>query len=475
MRSLRARLIAWHLSVGACIVVCVALLAATALVEVGSFTARQTMAGAARATPALAAEFQATHHTMLGLEEFLQRRFGNRGLIVRVRPFPPDGPGMVIIGGAPPPHTFGFITQRFATGPIPGRPKGPALVSLLAMEIKPVTAGFPGGEAIFFVDPRSLQGLFANLGAFVLVLAVVVLFAAWRLAVVVAERTLHPLLRTTAALNRFGSGDFTPEAVSTQDRSELGELARAYNRAVEQITRAFDERDKAACEMRQFVADAGHQLRTPLTVIMAYASGMANRPQTIRDAATFKTLLHQSRRMKSLIDDLITLARLEHPDGAPVASVDLNAVCADLPAQFDLSVQPRIRVTLADAPAIVNANETDLSFAISTLVDNALKYAPGSDIEISVREEAREWIVSVADRGPGMTERDLRNAFDRFYRGSESEGIEGTGLGLPIVRKSIERANGSVSLEQRAGGGLICLIRVPKATLSSGRYTSIAN
>jgi signal transduction histidine kinase len=476
MRSLRARLIAWHLSIGAFIVVCVALLAATALVEVGSYTARQAMASAARDAPALVAGYQATHHTVLGLEEYLQERFGNRGLLVRVRPFPPERPGIVMIAGPPPAHNFGFITtQRFMGGPAPPRPKGPSLVSMLAMEIKPVTAGFPGGEVVFFVDPRSMQGLFANLGAFVLVLAIVVLLAAWRLAVVVAERTLHPLLRTTAALNRFGSGDFTPEAVSTQDRSELGELARAYNRAVEQITRAFGERDKAAGEMRQFVADAGHQLRTPLTVIMAYVSGMANRPQSLRDAATFNTLLHQSRRMKSLIDDLITLARLEHPDAPPLANVDLNAICADLPSQFDPAVQARIRVHLAGEPAIVDANETDLLFAVSTLVDNALKYAPGSDVEISVQKEAFEWTVSVADRGPGMTEQDLRNAFDRFYRGSASEGIEGTGLGLPIVRKSIERANGSVSLEQRAGGGLLCIISLPKATLSTARYTSTAN
>src|SRR6185437_7426143 len=103
--------------------------------------------------------------------------------------------------------------------------------------------------AFIFVDPHSLQGLFQRLGLFMLVLAVVVLTAAWRIAVVVAQHTLEPLLRTTEALDRFGSGQFTLVDVRDDDRSELGDLARAYNRAVEQITRALDQRAKAEAEM----------------------------------------------------------------------------------------------------------------------------------------------------------------------------------------------------------------------------------
>lgn len=455
MTSLRARLIAWHLSIGAFIVLCVGLLAATALVEVGSFTARQAMAAAARDTPALVVQYRASHYSLQGLEPYLQRRFANHGVFVRVHGFPDGDRPQFMFGG--PPRGFRPGEPRML------RPKPLSPLGLLAMEIKPVTASFPGGEAVFFVDPRSMQGLFAHLGAFLLILAIVVLFAAWRLAIVVAERTLNPLLRTTEALNRFGSGDFTPQPVSTDDRSEVGELARAYNRAVEQITRAFAERDNAASEMRQFVADAGHQLRTPLTVIMAYVSGMANRPQSLRDATKFQTLLHQSRRMKALIDDLITLARLEHPDATPAASVDLNDICAEIPMQLGREAELRIRLSLAGEPAIVQANETDLSFALCTLADNALKYAQESEVEISVRSADAEWIVYVADRGPGMTAHDMSMAFDRFYRGTASEGVEGTGLGLPIVRKSVERVHGSVTLEQRPGGGLLCVVRLPKS------------
>jgi two-component system OmpR family sensor kinase len=414
------------------------LLAAVALAEVGSYTARQAMSAAVRETPALVRQYRSTHHSLDGLEQFLHERFRGSGVIVHVE-------------GARPPFGARFEVRRL-------RPGAPPPATLLAMQIKPMRVSFPGGEAVYLVDPASLQGLFANLGLFVLTLAVVVLFGAWRLAIVMARKTLDPLVRTTRALNRFGSGDFTPEAVSTADRTELGELARAYNRAVEQITRAFDEREKASAEMRQFVADAGHQLRTPLTVIMAYVSGMMNRPHSIRDTIAFTNLLQQSRRMKSLIDDLIMLARLEHPDAPSTQRFDLNAVCTELLTQFDEHARCRIRVSTAPLPAVVEANETDISFALCALVDNALKYAPQSDVEVSVHVRDRYAVVTVADRGPGMTPEDLRNAFDRFYRGSASEGTEGTGLGLPIVRKSVERAGGRLMLESREGGGLTCTI-----------------
>jgi two-component system OmpR family sensor kinase len=450
MTSLRTRLIAWYLCAGALTVICVGLLAATALIEVGSFTVRQSMAAAAREAPALVEQYRAEHHTMNGVEPFLRQHFANSGLIIRVNEF--GASPEMFRPGAPPPGTLVRM--------IPRR-EPPSLVRLLAMEIKPITAGFHGGEVVFFVDPVSLQGLFRHLGTFLIVLTVLVMLGAWRLAIVVAEKSLQPLVRTTDALNRFGSGDFTPESVRTEDRTELGELARAYNRAVDQITRALDARDRAAAEMRQFVADAGHQLRTPLTVIMAYVSGMANRPQSLRDAATFATLLQQSRRMKALIDELIVLARLEHPDAPSTEYVDLNELCAALPSQFDEEAQHRIAVSTSDVPAEALANETDLSFAFCALIDNALKYAPESNVEVAVQVRDGNAIVTVADRGPGMTASDMRNAFDRFYRGTASEGTEGTGLGLAIVRKSVERAGGSIVLEARTGGGLQCIIRLP--------------
>jgi signal transduction histidine kinase len=488
MKSLRIRLITWYVSVGAIIVVCIGLLGAVGTVEAASFQARQAMAEAARQAPGLIAQYRAAHHGLDGVDDFMHERFAARGVIAHVI----SPKNMVfntrMIKGAgfplpppPPKDGIGFITTQqgpigVQQGPISVQPgpmvriehaRPPLFVSMLAMAIKPVTASFPGGDVILFVDPRSFKGLFDVLGIFVLVIAAIILPAAWRIAVAVAGNTLEPLLRTTKALNRFGIGDFTPEAVNTKDRSELGELARAYNRAVAQVTRAFDERSKTEGEMRQFVADAGHQLRTPLTVIMGYLSGMAHRAESPQQAQVYNAMLSQARRMKCLIDDLITLARLEHPSAVGTEYLDLNGLCARLSSNFDPAAQERIHVRTAPTAAFIYANETDISGALCALVDNALKYAPGSDVELTIVQDNANWVVSVADRGPGMTGDDLRGAFDRFYRGSAADSVEGTGLGLPIVRKSVERMGGTILLCNRSSGGLLATIRLPKAQVTA--------
>ena len=456
MTSLRVRLIAWYVSAGAFIVLIIAVLAAMATVEGASYEARQAMAAAARQVPGLIAQYRSTHKDLGGADAFLQQRFNSLGLIVRIMPL---RKGDVQFGPLPMPR------GRFLRiGPPPG---SPPFERLLAMEIKPITAGFPGGQALLFVDPHSMRGLFGRLAVFVVLLALVVLTAAWRIAVVVAGHTLEPLLRTTAALNRFGSGDFTPAPVSTEDRTELGELAHAYNRAVEQITSAFSERSKAEAEMRQFVADAGHQLRTPLTVIMGYLSGMVQRANSVQQAQTYATMLAQARRMKYLIDDLITLARLEHPNTSAVEIIDMDDVCERLPLSFDDAARARIHVRTAHEPAYVYANESDITGGLCALVDNALKYAPSGPIEIALAADNSHWIVSVGDHGPGMTGEDLRSAYDRFYRGSASETVEGTGLGLAIARKSVERARGTILICNRSDGGLLCTIRLAAAAFAA--------
>jgi two-component system OmpR family sensor kinase len=464
VKSLRRRLVAWYVSVGAFIVLIIGLLAAITVIEAASFQGRQAMAAAARQMPQAVERYRATHTGMAQLDEYLFKHFATLGVIVHARPTFTRG---AFLPG--PPH--------MRHGPPRGRelrmgPNGTLFERLLAMQIKPITASFPGGEAFIFVDPHSLQGIFNRLGLFMLVLAVVVLTAAWRIAIAVSQNTLEPLLRTTEALDRFGSGTFTLVDVRPDDRSELGDLARAYNRAVGQITRALDERAKAEAEMRQFVADAGHQLRTPLTVIMGYVSSMAARATSPAESRRYEAMLAQSRRMKELIDRLITLARLEHTNPSNAQSVDLKELAQRVRATFSEAAQTRIAIHAPGEEAYASADESDVTEALCALVDNALKYAPHGDVEITIAREDEHWAMRVGDRGPGMTEDDLRSAFDRFYRGSASEDTIGTGLGLAIVRKSIERTGGTVQVRNRAGGGLeveITLRSVPAArtTLSA--------
>jgi two-component system, OmpR family, sensor kinase len=355
-----------------------------------------------------------------------------------------------------------------------GAPRGPfnenIFVHMLMEQVRPVEVEYNGARTLLYVAPAFYARAVEYYSLALLLVAALVILAAWRIAIVVAANSLDPLLSTTAALNRFGDGDFTPATVSANNTSEVSELVHAYNRAVAQITQALDERAQASAEMRQFVADAGHQLRTPLTVIMGYLSSMAAREPAGAGSVPITKMLDQSRRMKALIDELIVLARLEHVAPLVETSFDINDLVRDVPHAFSVEVQRRILLDLSPAPLTVRAADTELREALIALTDNAIKYGGPEPVTIHAGRVDGNCEIVVSDRGPGFSDEDLRAAFDRFYRGAASEGIGGTGLGLAIAQKVVERAGGRIELRNRNGGGGECRILLPIEDHSSSSH-----
>jgi len=426
---------------GAAIVLCFGILIALAMAETVSYQAREAMVSAQRRIPALAAQYRAQHGTLAGVDSYL---------MLRLAPLP--------VRTHTDPQSAGAHRAR------PHRPPNANIfVRLLMSEVHPVDVDYRGAHTAIFVPPAFYQRFVEYYLIAMLAVATAVIVVAWRIAIVVAANSLEPLLRTTAALNRFGEGDFTPATVSTNDTTEVGDLAQAYNRAVRQITRALDERAQASAEMRQFVADAGHQLRTPLTVVIGYLSSMATRELRESDTAHVTTMLAQSRRMKTLVDELITLARLEHVAPLPEASVDVNEVARELPRAFPPDVQRRLHVQPSSIPLNVRAAPAEFREALVAIADNAIKYGGKSAVSVVVDRNDKECEIAVRDAGPGFSEEDLRSAFDRFYRGSAARGTTGTGLGLAIAAKAVARARGIIQLCNLHGGGAECVIRVPLA------------
>ncbi len=300
--------------------------------------------------------------------------------------------------------------------------------------------------------------------ALALIIAIV---ASWAIARWIAAQAIAPLIDVTGELQRFASGDFEPRPVATTDRSELGALTDAYNDAAAQVAAAFQERHHVEEFMRRFVADAGHELRTPLAVVRAYVEilrkGGVDDP-LLRERA-FKTLSTEMDRMHELTERLIALARLERPEPPRAAPMDLAAV-----ARAAIEVATTVRsgdVVLAAAhPVWVVADEAEIHEAIGNLVDNALKYAREHRIVVEVSETGDRAVVRVRDSGPGIDPNDRAHVFERFYRGQSRGDIAGSGLGLAITTRAAERAGGRVVLESAEPGATTFAIELPLARSS---------
>lgn len=282
----------------------------------------------------------------------------------------------------------------------------------------------------------------------------------WLIARALTGQAMRPLGDLTSALERFASGDLTPQPIAADERHELSELARAYNGAIAQMEHAFAERDRADASMRQFIADAGHQLRTPLTVVQGFISILRGADSPAERERILATMYQQSRAMGSLIDKLILLERWEDPQEQPREPIDVGVLVEDL-AGVLADAHPQRQITVSNGGETLAAiDPTDLGYIINNLVDNALKYTDGP-VDVRVSNDRNAVIVDVADRGPGMTPADAAHVFDRFYRVGR-RGVEGTGLGLSIAKRAAERARGSIDVTSTPSEGSRFRVRLPR-------------
>lgn len=290
-------------------------------------------------------------------------------------------------------------------------------------------------------------------------------------------QALRPLNDVTTALERFAAGDLTPRAIPSHSDHQLQDLTRAYNGAIAQMEHAFGERDQAHGAMRQFMSDAGHQLRTPLTVIRGFIGVLLRgdlRSQSDH-AEILSRMNGQCVLMGSLIDKLILLDVWEHGDqSAPPAIVDVSQLVEDVVTPIAETWPDRV-VELKLAPgAMARIDPIGCSHALTNLVDNALKYAPRSPVEVTLTYDPRTIEIVVADHGAGLTAEERRHIFDRFYRGPLNRDVPGSGLGLPIARSAIEHAHGTLTVESAPGEGTRFIISLPTALVPpAGAATSL--
>lgn len=310
------------------------------------------------------------------------------------------------------------------------------------------------------VDEAVRRLIAVEAAAVLAVLAVLGLVTWW-----VIRLGVRPVQRMTVTAGAIAAGDLSQRVPEGAAGTEAGDLGVALNGMLGRIEEAFDLRSASEARLRQFVADASHELRTPVATIRGYAelyrTGALDEPAELADA--MRRTEQEAVRMGTLVDDLLHLARLDQGRPLDRALVDLRTLVDDA-VQDALAVDPDRDVRSAvDAPVIVLGDQARLHQVIANLVSNALVHAPGAAIEVRACAADGMAVVEVADDGPGMSATDAARAFERFYRAdvSRSRHHGGSGLGLAIVEATVRAHGGTTSIVTAPGDGTTIGVRLP--------------
>lgn len=292
------------------------------------------------------------------------------------------------------------------------------------------------------------------------------------LGLVMSQRISAPLNELKANVGKMGTGDFSVRApVDTTD--EIGELAEQFNQMATQLETSFSELASERDALRRFIADASHELRTPITALKNFVTILQDNIE--EDPEMRLEFLQESQtqieRLEWITTNLLDLSRMD----AGLIPLDLgNFGLSELleasAAPFkNLADQKEIELVVVPVP-----NETEIFcdqgrmlLALSNLIDNAIKFSPpGGKVVISAVTDLENINIIIHDSGPGIPPEDLPHIFERFYRGRHPA-IQGSGLGLSIVQSIIKAHNGEIEVESEVNSGTTFTIIIPKTNQAS--------
>ncbi|MFI5883607.1 ATP-binding protein [Streptomyces sp. NPDC051554] len=297
------------------------------------------------------------------------------------------------------------------------------------------------------------------------ILALAVLAVAAGLGAIVARRLTRPLRQLNDMASKFSDGDLTARSPVTGPH-ETQTLARTLNQGAERL-------DTLIASQRIFVADASHQLRTPLTALRLSLDNIADGvdDEFVREDVEQATA--EVVRMSRLVNGLLVLARAEAKVTAaeplPLREIVAERLSVWRPAADERGVHIALRGSVVDGRPLVLASPGHLEQVLDNVLSNALEVSPDG-ATITVRSELRGDGVelTVADEGPGMSDADKSRAFDRFWRGQGLTGRSGSGLGLAVVRQLVTDDGGTVALRDAPDSGLSVVITLRASPRSGG-------
>ncbi len=320
------------------------------------------------------------------------------------------------------------------------------------------------------VDKVMEHAVLVVVGVGLLTLVLAFFIATWTVA-----RSFRPLAKVEKTAAAIAAGDLSRRVEVDNPHTEVGRLGGSLNAMLAHIEASFAARAASEGRMRRFAADASHELRTPLVTIRGFSELYRHGALATKDdvAMAMGRIESEAKRMGSMVEDLLMLARLDEQRPLQLKPVDLQLLAHDAVVDTRASSGDR-RITLtgldgaAPTAAPVQGDEAKLRQVIGNLVGNALRYTPeGSPIELAVgvrnTPTGSVSVIEIRDHGPGIPESETNKIFERFYRADTSRTREtgGSGLGLAIVAAIVGSHGGSVQVAETDGGGATLVVSLP--------------
>ena len=277
------------------------------------------------------------------------------------------------------------------------------------------------------------------------------LLAGLILAFALSGSLARPLRRLADVALRFGSGDLSVRAGDTRGPDEVQQLSASFDGMADRV-------EATVLAQREFVSNASHQLRTPLTGMKLRLESAIAETNDDELRAELSAAEAEADRLSAIVDRL--LATAARSEVAAEAQVDLQVLAERAAERWDAPAREAASELVVDGePASAVVHAADVEQILDNLVDNAIAYAPGR-IELNTGTSNGHPFLAVRDHGPGIADRELPRVTERFYRGA-GERTPGSGLGLAIVRELAEQADGSVVIAPASGGGTRIEVRYP--------------
>jgi two-component system OmpR family sensor kinase len=284
------------------------------------------------------------------------------------------------------------------------------------------------------------------------------------------RRGLRPVDDMVDTATAIGGGDLSRRVPEAKPPTELGQLGRALNEMMGQIEGAFAHEAEAQERLKTFVADASHELRTPIAAIQGYAElyrkGALEEQEALDNA--MRRVGSDAARMHRLVGDLLLLARLDRGEVVEPRPVNLGHLINDAVTDSG-AIDPDRVITMEGSAATVRVlgDEHQLAQVFTNLLANTRMHTPaGTPATVRMRVESEMAVVDVIDEGPGVPDEALTKVFDRFYRVDTSRARKsgGSGLGLAIVAAIVDEHGGSVEAASEPGRGARFTVKLPAAT-----------